>query len=67
MRRWGILPTVLGVAALLASPLIPGLSAQRARTAEAQALRDAGSHEARGRLTDAEAILQRQQACQTVS
>lgn len=59
MRSWGILPTLLGVAVLLASPLMPGLSAQRVRTAEAQALRDAGSHEARGRLTDAEAILQR--------
>lgn len=59
MGSWGILPTLLGVAALLVSPLMPGLSAQRVRTAEAQALRDAGSHEARGRLTDAEAILQR--------
>jgi tetratricopeptide (TPR) repeat protein len=48
----------MGVAALLAPPLVPGLSAQRVRTAEAQALRDAGAHEARGRLTDAEAILQ---------
>ena len=57
MSRWGTLPVLLGVAHL-APLLVPGLSAQRVRSAEAQALRDAGTHEARGRLTEAEAILQ---------
>ena len=57
MSRWGTLPVLLGVAHL-APLLVPGLSAQRVRSAEAQALRDAGTHETRGRLTEAEAILQ---------
>ena len=51
MMRWASLPVLLGVL------LVPGISAQRVRTAEAQALRDAGTHEARGRLVEAEAVL----------
>ena len=57
MGRWWALPVLLGVAHL-APLIVPGLSAQRVRSAEAQALRDAGTHESRGRLTEAEAILQ---------
>ena len=51
MMRWASLPVLLWVL------LVPGISAQRVRTAEAQALRDAGTHEARGRLVEAEAVL----------
>ena len=54
MSRWRALPVLLGVSHLL----VPGVSAQRVRSEEAQALRDAGAHESRGRLPEAEAILQ---------
>ena len=57
MSRWWTLPVLLGVAHL-APLLVPGVSAQRVRSEEAQALRDAGAHESRGRLPEAEAILQ---------
>lgn len=57
MRSWWALPGLLGVAYLM-TLLAPELSAQQVRSAEAQALRDAGTHEARGRLLEAESVLQ---------